>query len=115
MQGFNAKLALESCFCLGYSLSATRSLVSNKFNVISYSCRMCSCRCCEESPYCMWLWIARHLADAMLIGCMFSQQEFEMRKAEKKRAADMGPGPKDVEMGVMPSAAASNGAQPSQI
>lgn len=110
MQGFNAKLALESCFCLGYSLSATRSLVAHKFNVISYSCRACSCRCCDESPYCMWLWIARHLTDAMLIGCMFSQQEFEIRKEEKKRA-DLGPGPVSMEMGVMPAAGSNNGSQ----
>lgn len=86
MRDFQPKMCLESFCCLGCSVGSTRAIMRYKFKVNDSDCDL-ACICGVVIACMCFRRQARQLAYAMLIGCMFAQQDLELRIEEQKRIA----------------------------
>lgn len=116
MRDFQPKMCLESFCCLGCSVGSTRAIMRYKFGVNDSDCDL-ACICGVVIACMCFRRQARQLAYAMLIGCMFAQQDLELRIEEQKRIAGGAigsPGPARQIMGSPVVATVPYQAQPTQ-
>ena len=115
MREFQPKMCLESFFCLGCSVGSTRAIMRYKFRVNDSDCDL-ACICGIVIACMCFRRQARQLAYAMLMGCMFAQQDLELRIEEQKRISGGvgGAGPARQVMGSPVVATVPYNGQPAQ-